>query len=156
MLYIKSTKRSSLVAQQVKDPVVSLVWLRWLLQHGFNPWTRNFHMLQVHQKKKSKNKNKQTNKKNSTKSSHKWQEGVSTRDHFVEEEGSTSTVFGNIALYQGKMEWDKLQTRWPAWAKARKQRCRAWAPGRARQRSGPTQTGKKKGALRKSQVTKCT
>ena len=37
----------SLVAPWVKDPVLSVQWLKSLLWHGFNPWTRNFHMLQV-------------------------------------------------------------------------------------------------------------
>ena len=31
-------KRSSPVAQWVKDPALSLQWLRSLLWHGFNPW----------------------------------------------------------------------------------------------------------------------
>lgn len=35
---------SSLVAKWVKDPALSLLWL------GFNPWLKNFHMLQVCQK----------------------------------------------------------------------------------------------------------
>ena len=35
---------SSLVAQEVKDPVMSLPWLRLLLWHRFNPWPRNFCM----------------------------------------------------------------------------------------------------------------
>lgn len=33
---------SSLVAQQVKDPVFSLLWLRSLLWLGFDPWPGNF------------------------------------------------------------------------------------------------------------------
>ena len=41
----------SLVAQQVKDLVLSLQWHRSLLWHGFNPWPRNFHMAQVGPKK---------------------------------------------------------------------------------------------------------
>ena len=36
--------RSSLVAQWVKDPALSLQWLWLLLWHGFDPWPRNFHM----------------------------------------------------------------------------------------------------------------
>ena len=39
---------SSLVAQPVKDPVLSALW------HGFDPWPRNFCMLQVQEKKKKK------------------------------------------------------------------------------------------------------
>ena len=27
------------MAQQVKDQVLSLLWLRSLLQHGFDPWS---------------------------------------------------------------------------------------------------------------------
>ena len=40
--------RHSLVGQQVKDPVLSLLW------HGFHLWLRNFRMLQVWPKKKKK------------------------------------------------------------------------------------------------------
>ena len=35
---------SSLVAQQVKDLVLSLQWPRLLLWCGFHPWPRDFHM----------------------------------------------------------------------------------------------------------------
>ena len=35
--------RNSLVAQQVKDLALSLLWLRSLLWHWFNPLPRNFH-----------------------------------------------------------------------------------------------------------------
>ena len=35
------------MAQQVGDPVFSLLWLRMLLWHGFAPWPGNFHMMQV-------------------------------------------------------------------------------------------------------------
>ena len=31
------------MAQQVKDPVLSLLWLRSLLWHEFDPCPRNFH-----------------------------------------------------------------------------------------------------------------
>ena len=46
--------RSFLVAQQVKDPVLSLqqLGLQSLLWCGLSPWPRNFHVLQVHPKKK--------------------------------------------------------------------------------------------------------
>ena len=40
--------RSSLVAQQVKDLLSSLLWYR------FDPWPGNFHMSQVEQKKRKK------------------------------------------------------------------------------------------------------
>ena len=42
-----SQNRSSLVAQWVKDLVLSLLWLRSLLWPGFHPWSGNFHMLKV-------------------------------------------------------------------------------------------------------------
>ena len=44
------------MAHQVKDPVLSLLWL------GFDPWPGNSHMLQAWQKKKKTNKkqNKKT------------------------------------------------------------------------------------------------
>ena len=35
---------SSLGAQRVKDPVLSLQWLGLLLWQGFSPWPRNFYM----------------------------------------------------------------------------------------------------------------
>lgn len=35
--------RSSLVAEWIKDPVLSLQQLRWLLWHGFDPSLGNFH-----------------------------------------------------------------------------------------------------------------
>ena len=38
---------SSLVAQWVKDPVLSLLWLRSLLWGRFDPWPRNVCMLQM-------------------------------------------------------------------------------------------------------------
>ena len=43
---------SSLVAQQIKDLVLSLQWLRLLLWRGFDPWPGKFHMLQAQPKKK--------------------------------------------------------------------------------------------------------
>ena len=41
---INSNFCSSLVVQQVKDPMLSLQQPRSLLWHGFNPWPRNFYM----------------------------------------------------------------------------------------------------------------
>ena len=38
---------SSLLTQQVKDPALSLQWLRSLLWRGFDPWPRNFRMPQA-------------------------------------------------------------------------------------------------------------
>ena len=38
---------SSLVAQQVKDLALSLLWLRLLVWHGFYPWQENLRMLWV-------------------------------------------------------------------------------------------------------------
>ena len=32
------------MAQQVKDPVLSLLWLGLLLLHRFHPWLGKFHM----------------------------------------------------------------------------------------------------------------
>ena len=55
---LKSVKGSSLVAQWVEDPVLSLLWC------GFDPWLRNFHMPWMQPKKnKKKNKNKKNKKK---------------------------------------------------------------------------------------------
>ena len=45
---------SSLVAQQVKDLVLSLQWLGLLLWHGFDPWPENFYILWAQQKKKER------------------------------------------------------------------------------------------------------
>ena len=44
---IKITKRRSLVAQQVKDPALSLQWFMSLLCRGFSPWPAKFSMLWV-------------------------------------------------------------------------------------------------------------
>ena len=40
------------MAQQVKDPALSLLWLRSLLWRGFNPWPGNSPMLQTQPPKK--------------------------------------------------------------------------------------------------------
>ena len=42
--FIKRSLRSSLAAQQVKNPMLSLQWLGLLPWHGFSLWPRNFHM----------------------------------------------------------------------------------------------------------------
>ena len=39
------------MAQQVKDLVLSLQWLGFLLWHRFDPWPGNFHVPQVQPKK---------------------------------------------------------------------------------------------------------
>ena len=46
--------RSS-VSQWVKDSALSLQQLETLLQQGFDPWPRNFHILQAQPKKKRRN-----------------------------------------------------------------------------------------------------
>ena len=53
------------MAQQVKDPALSLQGLELLLWYSFDPWPRNFHMLWAWAKKKKKEKERkgQTNKK---------------------------------------------------------------------------------------------
>ena len=43
----KKKEKNSLVAQQVKDPSLSLPWLGLQLWYQFDPWLGNFHMLQV-------------------------------------------------------------------------------------------------------------
>ena len=50
----KKVNRTSLVAQQVKDPALSLVRLTSLRWHRFDPWPENFHMLRVQNKGTSK------------------------------------------------------------------------------------------------------
>ena len=47
------------VVQQVKNPSLPQLWLRSKLQCGFDPWLRNFHMLQLQPKtnKQTKNQN---------------------------------------------------------------------------------------------------
>ena len=47
----KKKKRSSLVVQQVKDPALSLLWLRSRLWRRFHPWSRNVHIPQEHAEK---------------------------------------------------------------------------------------------------------
>ena len=54
--FVKKCSRSFLVAQQVKDPALSLLRLRSLLWHGFDPWSRNLHALWVRQKRNKKQK----------------------------------------------------------------------------------------------------
>ena len=44
--------RNSLEAQQVRDPALSVLWFKLLPWHGFNPWSRNFHMPWIWTKKK--------------------------------------------------------------------------------------------------------
>ena len=46
------------MAQQTKDPALSLQPLGLLLWCGFNPWPRNFHLLWCSKKKKKVLKNK--------------------------------------------------------------------------------------------------
>ena len=50
-----SIDRSSLVAHQVKD-LVSLLWLRLLLCHRFDPWPRQLYMPWVQPRKISRDK----------------------------------------------------------------------------------------------------
>ena len=59
VMVINSYSRSSLVAKQVKDPVLPLLWLWLQLWCRFDPWPRNFHMLWgVAKKTKTKQKQK--------------------------------------------------------------------------------------------------
>ena len=44
------------MAQQVKDPALSLLWLWLHLWLGVDPWPGNFHMLRMKPKKKKKKK----------------------------------------------------------------------------------------------------
>ena len=48
---LKKDYWSSLVAQQVKDLALSLLWYWLLLWYGFDPWPGNFHMPHVHPNK---------------------------------------------------------------------------------------------------------
>lgn len=50
------------MAQQVKDQALSLQWLRLLLWRGFDPWTRNFHMLWARPNTKQNKSTKKTRK----------------------------------------------------------------------------------------------
>ena len=43
LILIKNKFRGSLVAQWVKDPSLSLLWLRSLLWRRFHPWPSNFY-----------------------------------------------------------------------------------------------------------------
>ena len=45
----------------VKNLVLSLLWLWLQLWHRFDPWPRNFHMLQAKKKKKKERKQPQVN-----------------------------------------------------------------------------------------------
>ena len=42
------------MVQWVKDPVLSLLWLRSLLWRRFGPWSRNLHALGIAKKKERK------------------------------------------------------------------------------------------------------
>ena len=53
LVFLKISKEFS-YEEWVKDLVLSLQWLGLLLGHRFNPWPKNFHMLQVWPKKKKK------------------------------------------------------------------------------------------------------
>ena len=46
------------MVRQVKDLALSLLWIRLLLWPEFDPWPKNFHVLQVWPKQKTKNKKK--------------------------------------------------------------------------------------------------
>ena len=53
-----TTAWSSLVAQPVKDPVLSLLWLKSLMWHRFNPWPQKLlHVGGTAKKKKKKKRN---------------------------------------------------------------------------------------------------
>ena len=52
----KREKWSSLVAQQVKDSALSLLWLRLLQWHRFDPWPQNFHVPWARPRGKKKKK----------------------------------------------------------------------------------------------------
>ena len=53
----KKLKRSSLVAQRVKDPSLWMQWLGSLLWHGFESWSGNFHMPQARPKQTKRAQN---------------------------------------------------------------------------------------------------
>ena len=46
--------KSSLVMQRVKDPALSLQWLRLLVWGEFSPWPENFYMPQIQPEKRKK------------------------------------------------------------------------------------------------------
>jgi len=48
---LENIDRISLVSQWVKDPMLSLLQLRSLLCHMFDPWPGNIHMTQAQPKK---------------------------------------------------------------------------------------------------------
>ena len=51
------------MAQQVKDPALSLLWLWLQLWRRFHPWPRNFCMLQVRSEKEGKKERREEGKK---------------------------------------------------------------------------------------------
>ena len=55
----KKRQRSSLVAQQVKDPVLSLQRLGSLLRCGFNPCPREFYVKPKKKKKKKRERERE-------------------------------------------------------------------------------------------------
>ena len=58
----KKRPQDFLVAQWIKDPMLSLQCLGLLLWHGFSLWPGNFHMLWAQPKKKQQKQKKQQKK----------------------------------------------------------------------------------------------
>ena len=52
LLFQKEERRISFPLLQVKDLVLSLLWLSLLPWHRFDPWPGDFHMLKLQPKKK--------------------------------------------------------------------------------------------------------
>ena len=71
----KKVLQSSLVAQQAKDPALSLVRTGLLLWHKFHPWPRNFRMPQLGWAWPKKEKEKKKKASKSEKTSLMWKEG---------------------------------------------------------------------------------
>ena len=49
------------MTQWIKDPALSLLWLRSLLWHRLDPWPGNFHMLQAQPNKEKDEQKKKNN-----------------------------------------------------------------------------------------------
>ena len=56
----------SRAVQQVKDPVLPQLWHRLQLGLGFNPWSKNFHMLRKRPEKKERKKGGKKGRKPAT------------------------------------------------------------------------------------------
>ena len=103
------------VAQWVKDPVLSLQQLGSLLRCGFDPWPRNFHMLQLQPKRQNKTKTLQAyglmdNTVKHTYFQKKWgqQRASTSTQHFILNSHSIRLEIDNIIELYGRISYARF------------------------------------------------